>query len=70
MAESITVPVDIINVRVPGYANLQQIRIDAQGRIAQILPMGEVLERVSPSGSQVLNVAGDWISLGGGGFTD
>ena len=65
MAESTTVPVDIINVRVPGYANLQQIRIDAQGRIAQILPMGEVLERVAPPGLQVLDVAGDWISLGG-----
>ncbi|HCF26004.1 MAG TPA: N-acetylglucosamine-6-phosphate deacetylase [Cyanobacteria bacterium UBA11049] len=65
MAESTTVPVDIINVRVPGYANLQQIGIDAQGRIAQILPMGEVLERVAPPGLQVLDVAGDWISLGG-----
>ena len=43
MAESITVPVDIINARVPGSSSLQQIRIDTQGRIDQILPM-EVLE--------------------------
>ncbi len=66
--ELISVPVDIINARVPGCADLQQIRIDAQGRIDQILPMGilEVaLKRVAPSDLQVLDVAGDWVSLGG-----
>lgn len=65
--ESISVPVDIINARVHGYAGLQQICIDSQGRISQILPMGNLevaLSRVSPPDLQ-LDVAGDWISLGG-----
>lgn len=66
--ESISVPVDIINARVPGNSGLQQIRIDEQGRIDQILPMGilEVaLKRIPPPNLQVLDIAGDWVSLGG-----
>lgn len=64
MIESIIVPVDIINACVPGYSGLQQICMNAGGRICQILPMEAVLERVSPPDLQ-LDVAGDWISLGG-----
>ena len=68
MSESILVAnaiaLDIINARLPSYTGLQQISIDAQGRIAQILPMNTsqcmLLENL-----QVLDVAGDWISLGG-----
>jgi N-acetylglucosamine-6-phosphate deacetylase len=63
---------DIINARLPGYAGLQQIWIDSQGSILQILPMevetrhvASVLKRVPPPDLQVLDVAGDWISLGG-----
>ncbi|MBW4664148.1 MAG: N-acetylglucosamine-6-phosphate deacetylase [Chroococcus sp. CMT-3BRIN-NPC107] len=50
---------DIINARVPGCTGLQKIEIDSQGKIAQILPISELTNR------QVLDVAGDWISLGG-----
>lgn len=63
--ESISVPVDIINARVHGYAGLQRICIDSQGRINWILPTMAVFKRVPPPNLQVLDVAGDWISLGG-----
>lgn len=49
---------NIINARLPGYSELQQICID-QGKISQILPMDEAIP------TQGLDVAGDWISLGG-----
>lgn len=55
----------IINARLPGYPNLQQIWIDSQGNISQILPMGTVLKRVPAPELQVLDVAEDWVSLGG-----
>ncbi len=65
MGKSISVPVDIINARVPGYAGLQRICIDSQGRINWILPTMAIFKRVPPPDLQVLDVAGDWISLGG-----
>lgn len=52
---------DITNARLPGYVGLQQIRID-EGQIWQIQPMDTVGKHVSHT---VLDVAGDWISLGG-----
>ncbi|AFZ22884.1 N-acetylglucosamine 6-phosphate deacetylase [Cylindrospermum stagnale PCC 7417] len=52
---------DIINARVPGYQDLQMLSINQFGIIEQILPMGTVPAK----DSQVLDVAGDWISLGG-----
>jgi N-acetylglucosamine-6-phosphate deacetylase len=55
---------DILNARLPGYPDLQQIWIDSQGRISQILPMGAVFKRVLPPDLQ-LDLAGDWLSLGG-----
>ena len=51
---------DIINARVPSCNGLQKIAIDPQGKIAQILPMSEMAKD-----RQVLDVGGDWISLGG-----
>ncbi|MBD2771658.1 N-acetylglucosamine-6-phosphate deacetylase [Iningainema tapete] len=56
---------NIINARVPGYKDLQMLFIDSQSNISQILPMGTVFQRVEPPDLQVLDVAGDWISLGG-----
>ena len=53
---------DIINARLPGYIGLQQIWID-EGQISQILPMDTVGKHVPHRA--VLDVAGDWISLGG-----
>ncbi|BAY07727.1 N-acetylglucosamine-6-phosphate deacetylase [Calothrix sp. NIES-2098] len=57
--------VDIINARIPGYKGLQMLLINQQGTIEQILPMGTVFKRVPDPDLQVLDVAGDWISLGG-----
>ncbi|BAY64166.1 N-acetyl-glucosamine-6-phosphate deacetylase [Calothrix brevissima NIES-22] len=56
---------DIINARIPGYQGLQMLLINSQGIIEQILPMTTVFKRVSSADLQVLDVAGDWISLGG-----
>ncbi|PPS42658.1 N-acetylglucosamine-6-phosphate deacetylase [Chroococcidiopsis sp. TS-821] len=60
MTESTTpsTNLNIINTRLPGYAGLQQICVE-QGRITQILPMSDATP------TQSLDVAGDWISLGG-----
>jgi len=55
---------NIINARLPRYAGLQQIWLDSQGKISQILPINAVLQPV-PLRVQVLDVAGDWVSLGG-----
>ncbi|BAY33045.1 N-acetyl-glucosamine-6-phosphate deacetylase [Nostoc carneum NIES-2107] len=57
--------VDIINARVPGYKNLQMLLINEAGIIEQILPMNTVFKRVAAPDLQVLDVAGDWISLSG-----
>ncbi|BAY94295.1 MULTISPECIES: N-acetylglucosamine-6-phosphate deacetylase [unclassified Tolypothrix] len=57
--------VDIINARVPGYKNLQMLLINEAGIIEQILPMTTVFKRVAGPDLQVLDIAGDWISLGG-----
>ncbi|MGK7917877.1 MAG: N-acetylglucosamine-6-phosphate deacetylase [Prochloraceae cyanobacterium] len=54
---------EIINARLPGYPDLNNITIDTQGQIKAIEP------RINPSNyspnKQVLDVEGDWISLGG-----
>lgn len=50
----------ILNAQVPGYQELQQICIQ-KGIIREILPNTIRLQKNLP----VLNVSGDWISLGG-----
>lgn len=57
--------VDIINARVPGYQDLQMLLVNQEGIIEQILPMGTVWKGVPPPDLQILDVGGDWISLGG-----
>jgi N-acetylglucosamine-6-phosphate deacetylase len=56
---------DIINARLPGYPGLQQIRVNDQGLIEAITPM----DSPSPLGLidqlPIIDVAGDWVSLGG-----
>jgi N-acetylglucosamine-6-phosphate deacetylase len=61
----ISTPIDIINARVPGYKDLQMLLVNSEGIIEQILPMGTVFKRLPPANLQVLDVTGDWISLGG-----
>ena len=52
----------LINVRSPGYQGLQQITVE-QGIITTIAPMTDC-DR-SDSSMPILDLAGDWISLGG-----
>ncbi|MEB3343639.1 N-acetylglucosamine-6-phosphate deacetylase [Okeania sp.] len=52
----------IINAKVPGYQNLQQIFINSTGKIEQIIPQTEEL---LPTTSATIDVEQDWISLGG-----
>ncbi|KJH72318.1 N-acetylglucosamine-6-phosphate deacetylase [Aliterella atlantica] len=63
--EEVRAKLDIINARVSGYADLQRICIDSQGKIARICPMGTSFKRVLPLDFPEMDVAEDWISLGG-----
>ncbi|MEH2065499.1 MAG: N-acetylglucosamine-6-phosphate deacetylase [Nostoc sp.] len=62
MTQATQNPVDIINARVPGYKDLQMLLVNQEGITEQILPMGTVGAHRCTS---VIDVAGDWISLGG-----
>ncbi|MHC5744686.1 MAG: N-acetylglucosamine-6-phosphate deacetylase [Nostoc sp.] len=62
MTQATQNPVDIINARVPGYKDLQMLLVNQEGIIEQILPMGAIKADRCAS---VIDVAGDWISLGG-----
>ena len=62
MTQATQNPVDIINARVPGYKDLQMLLVNPEGIIEQILPMGAIKADRCAS---VIDVAGDWISLGG-----
>jgi N-acetylglucosamine-6-phosphate deacetylase len=62
---AIATPVNIINARVPGYKDLQTILINRKGIIEEIIPMTLLCKRVPPPDLQVLDVAKDWVSLGG-----
>ncbi len=62
MTQATQNPVDIINARVPGYKDLQMLLVNQEGIIEEILPMGTLgMDRCT----SLLDVAGDWISLGG-----
>ncbi len=61
----ISTNIDIINARVSGYKDLQMLLVNQKGIIEQILPMDTIFKKVSAPNLQVLDVAGDWISLGG-----
>lgn len=65
VAESMTRAVDIINARVPGQAQLQGIRIDLHGRISSIEPMDRFIKKIPLANLQIIDLAGDRISLGG-----
>ncbi|MEG4232548.1 N-acetylglucosamine-6-phosphate deacetylase [Microcoleus sp. Pol11C3] len=56
---------DILNVRLPGCKDLQMLAVDETGIIQEVWPMDAVFKRICPPDWQVLDVAGDWLSLGG-----
>jgi len=55
---------DIINVRLPGSQNLQQVLI-RQGQIYNIEPMESLSQPGSTAEIEQLDLQGDWLSLGG-----
>lgn len=60
-----TGPLNIINALIPGYEDRQMVFINRDGIIEQIVPMSNIIIRVPLSDLQMLDVEGDWISLGG-----
>ncbi len=54
---------EIINAKIIGYPNLQRIIINENGIIQEIIPQDS--SKFTLESQQVLNVKGDWISLGG-----
>ncbi|NEQ38018.1 MAG: N-acetylglucosamine-6-phosphate deacetylase [Okeania sp. SIO3I5] len=52
----------IINAKIPGYQNLQQILINSTGKIEQIIPQ---TEEILPTTSTTIDIEQDWVSLGG-----
>lgn len=59
--EQDTVNLDIINVRLQGFQNLQRVCIRG-GKIHRLQPMGEGF---SSRSTDILDLQGDWLSLGG-----
>ncbi|MEB3308783.1 MAG: N-acetylglucosamine-6-phosphate deacetylase [Snowella sp.] len=55
--------IQLINVRLPNTPDLQQLYINAQGQIEFIIP--QQVDVSGQSTEQVLDLAGDWLSLGG-----
>lgn len=55
---------DIINVRLPGSKNLQQVLI-RQGQIHAIHPMTDRNQGLSSTEIEPLDLQGDWLSVGG-----
>jgi len=53
----------LINALLPGYESKQMLRIRRGAEIASIAPMST--NKSDPAATQVLNLAGDWLSLGG-----
>ncbi|MBD1212839.1 MAG: N-acetylglucosamine-6-phosphate deacetylase, partial [Dolichospermum circinale Clear-D4] len=56
--------INIINAKVPGYQDLQRILVNQEGIIDSIMPMNTAWQNILPQ-HLLLDVAGDWISLGG-----
>lgn len=55
--------INIINARLLGYKELQQIQISDRGIITAINSVNKPYQK--PENENTINVAGDWISLGG-----
>ena len=60
-----TPELDIINAQVPDYQGLQQITVDEHGIIKAIAPMDSASAVGAIHECPIIDVAGDWVSLGG-----
>lgn len=56
---------EILNARLVGYQGLQKIRINQEGIIEKIKPMKDKLSKENQEKRRVIDVGGDWLSLGG-----
>lgn len=55
----------ITNASLIGYKELQQININERGKIEAIFPMTDHIHSNSTQPIQIIDVEGDWLSLGG-----
>ena len=58
-------PTHILNAKIPGFQDLQMLAIDESGIIQEVCRMDKVFKRVSTPDLQILDAAGDWLSLCG-----
>jgi N-acetylglucosamine-6-phosphate deacetylase len=56
---------EIINARLVGYKGLHKIRINEEGIIEKIKPITEKLSKENKGKREVIDIGGDWLSLGG-----
>ena len=55
----------ITHARLPGHPDLLCVWVDPQGLVRSIQPMAQAFKQPPPERLQVLNLKGNWISLGG-----
>jgi N-acetylglucosamine-6-phosphate deacetylase len=58
-------PTNILNAKLAGFQDLQMLAVDESGIIQEVCPMDKVFKRVSTPDLQIVDAAGDWLSLGG-----
>ena len=60
------VPITLLtHARVPGYDQLMCLWIDPQEKVRSIQPMAQAFKQPPPEHLRVINLKGDWLSLGG-----
>ena len=55
----------ITHARLPGHPDLLCVWVDPQGLVRSIQPMAQAFKQPPPERLQVVNLQGDWLSLGG-----
>ena len=55
----------LTHVRLPGYDQLMCLWVDPQERVRSIQPMAQAFKQAPPEQLRVVNLKGDWLSLGG-----
>ena len=55
----------LTHARVPGYDQLMCLWVDPQEKVRSIQPMAQAFKQPPPEHLRVINLKGDWLSLGG-----
>lgn len=58
-------PTLLTNTRIPGCAEVQRLWLDAAGIVQSIEPMSQTFDRLPPPQLRMIDLQGDWLSLGG-----